>query len=456
MIKEKWELAKGLFRKVPYFLGGLQSEEKKVTYDRLSCGAKLITRRVPGMPNAETLVIVEHAGSGQEIHGNFIRGTAHYLEHICATYSKDFPNGSADEVMDRIGGRSNAATNVDCMKFTAWTPYQNWEKSIEVISAAVCRPDISAHPAAFERGIVRGEYLRNMSSVEKDILPHQLVPWAVDNPYFAPPIGVYRDLARLTEEAALRFHKTKFNAATTTVLFQESIPHDKVKAKFEQVFSLPVLAQPASYPEIVLVGGDIRQSKGADASGTRCALLFPECGKTPIDLLRMYAFRAVMFQKIFCSFRRETGAYDPGLSVVDYRPTSFFCADYCVEEKKVKVSLDAIGSTLTRIAQEGAPEELHQQRERLIRNNKNCVLNLSRKLEVVAEDERRYGKSLSSQEIHDMSLAISNEDIKKVAREILSHPYTFAAQGKLTHVPSPERVQKLLRMQVPPARIEVR
>jgi zinc protease len=81
-----------------------------VRVERLDNGVKVAVRTRRDL-NSVTVSVWVRAGASYEKEEN--RGVAHFLEHMIFNGSQNLPPGSADLLVESVGGEINAATSYD-------------------------------------------------------------------------------------------------------------------------------------------------------------------------------------------------------------------------------------------------------------------------------------------------------------------------------------------------------
>jgi zinc protease len=213
------------------------------------------------LPNGVVLVVQEHRASQVVAIQLWMRvggrdeaadelGLSHCLEHMLFKGTPTRPPGSIDQMIEGVGGQSNAFTSYDFTHFDVLLPAGEAAAGIELLA------DIAVN-ASFDQGELDRErlvILDEMRLVEDDpdrFLSRRLSELAyVPTPYGRPVLGTPKLIRDLTRERLARYYKKRYVPKNMTLVVVGAIDPATIQRLAAESFGrLPSRpAQRASMP----------------------------------------------------------------------------------------------------------------------------------------------------------------------------------------------------------------
>ena len=148
-------------------------------------------------------------------------GIAHLFEHLMFKATKNLAEGEFDQVMERHGAQTNAATWVD------WTYYRQKLPAGADTLDLVCRLEadrmenmlLNSHQLESEREVVVNERLLRVDNDPDGRLYERLYALAFgdDHPYGWPTIGWMEDIRAISLEDCLEFYRLFYAPSNATI-----------------------------------------------------------------------------------------------------------------------------------------------------------------------------------------------------------------------------------------------
>lgn len=431
------------------FYGVVLPDEKKVQGSYLSCGAKLVTRRTPGMPFVDVRIHINGAGSGEEHEAGYPGGTAHLYEHIACLHTASYAPGEGRQIVERLGGTPNAMTRPDSMCFSLRIPKEHFQEGLHVTVECVTRPVFAEPVIEIERQTVLSEWLKAHMKDQFHSLAEAATQAAFGNDrYSFSPLGNQESIQSIRKEDMERFFKETFTGANTTILVQGDVKHTKLASYLEEEFHLPK-GQPVAVERSAFVGGDLRLPQ--DVPGIRSIVLTHEPDHRDIKGQTVQnALIYVMGKKIHQGVRARGLSYGVDIVTSQVPQTPFTWFGFDAFPWNTAAGLGCIGDVLETMAEKGDPaglESFHRAIKASWQANKFSAV---RPIDIMLGEELYLGSIQHPKAFAQRSLAVTNEDIRAAAGEMLSRPYVYAAGGVVESLPDPEQVRKMLRMKKTP------
>lgn len=186
-----------------------------VEHFSLSNGLKVVVMPNDRIPVVTHLLMVR-AGGADDPYGK--SGLAHYLEHLMFSGTKNFPEGTYERAIARIGGEQNAFTTRDYTLYYATVPKQHLPMVMTMEADRLANLEMGETQTARELKIITEE--RNMR-----VDTNASAQWAeqldaltfLNHPYHQPLIGWAEDMATFTAADAQGFF-TRYYRSSNMVL----------------------------------------------------------------------------------------------------------------------------------------------------------------------------------------------------------------------------------------------
>ncbi|MES2984257.1 MAG: pitrilysin family protein [Pseudomonadota bacterium] len=183
---------------------------------QLSNGLQVVVMPNPRIPVVTHMLVVK-AGGADDAYGK--SGVAHYMEHLMFAGTKDYPEGTYDRAIARVGGVQNASTNRDYTLFYATVPKEHLRTVMAMEVDRLRNIDFDTAKAARELKIITEE--RNMR-VENN----PAAQWVeqlnaltfLNHPYHQPVIGWAEDMATFTAADARAYYEAHYRPGNMILL----------------------------------------------------------------------------------------------------------------------------------------------------------------------------------------------------------------------------------------------
>ncbi|MFZ4540676.1 MAG: M16 family metallopeptidase [Rickettsiales bacterium] len=182
----------------------------------LSNGLTVVVMPNDRIPLVSHLLVVK-AGSADDPQGK--SGLAHYLEHLMFTGTKNFPEGTYDRSVNRVGGAQNASTSSDRTMYYATVPKDQLPMVMTMEADRLANLSFDTERAARELKIITEE--RNMrvdSSAASQWREQMDAITFLNHPYHQPVIGWAEDMATFTAEDARAFFERYYRPSNMVLI----------------------------------------------------------------------------------------------------------------------------------------------------------------------------------------------------------------------------------------------
>jgi zinc protease len=205
------------------------------------------------LPNGVTLIAQEHRASDVVALQLWMRvggrdespdelGLSHYLEHMLFKGTPTRPPGAIDDLIEGLGGTSNAFTSYDYTHYDVVLPAGQVRAGLELLADIGVNASFPANELEREKKVVFEE----MSLVEDDpekYLGRRLNELAyAPHPYGRPILGTRELIQPLTRERLERYYKKRYVAPSMVLVVVGAVSPREVQALAEVTFGrLPAI-----------------------------------------------------------------------------------------------------------------------------------------------------------------------------------------------------------------------
>ena len=402
-------------------------------------GLRVITEALPSVRSAALGI---WAGVGSRDEGPQHAGATHYLEHLLF---KGTSRRSALEIsaaMDAVGGELNAFTAKENTCYYARVLDADLPLAIDVLSDMVTGSLIEPKDVDAERGVILEEIAMN----EDD--PADLVHEAFsaqlfgDTPLGRPILGTVDSINEISRDRIAEHYRARYTPDALVVAAAGNLSHEGVVSLVQAAFG-PVLAESAASPLGPRLGGT--EADSAVGTGVRLlsrpveqANLVLGCAGLARNDSRRFALGVLnaalgggMSSRLFQEVREKRGlAY----SVYSFSSQHADCGQWgvyagCLPAKADEV-LAICQDEIAKVIEGGLTEE------ELARGKGQLRGSIVLGLEDPSSRMSRLGKSelvYPALELVDQILAeieaVTHDDVKSVAAEVLGQPKALAVVG---------------------------
>lgn len=206
------------------------------------------------MPNdrvpAVTHILFVKAGGADDPYGK--SGLAHFLEHLMFVGTKNYPEGTYDRAISRVGGEQNAYTTRDFTAFFATVPKDELKHVMAMEADRLMNLQINEHYAKRELDVITEERNTRVENSAADLLSEQIDALTfLNHPYGRPLIGWAEDMKTFTAADAANFFKRYYRASNMLLVVAGDVkPSDVRRMALDYYGALPAgLAPQRIWPQ---------------------------------------------------------------------------------------------------------------------------------------------------------------------------------------------------------------
>ena len=409
-------------------------------------GLRIITEQVPGVRSVAFGVWV-NVGSRDETAAQM--GSAHYLEHLLF---KGTSRRSALEIsseIEAVGGDLNAFTSKENTCYYARVLDQDLPLAIDVVCDVVTDALIRSEDVEAERGVILEEIA--MHDDDPSDIVHDVFAEAMfgDTPLGRPILGTAETIGAISRRTIHSFYRRRYRPESMVVAAAGSLDHDTVVRMVRRAFA-PVLDQDVDVAAPRTPRRQHRPEAGAKVTrrATEQAHLVLGVPGITRDDPRRYALSVLstslgggMSSRLFQEVREKRGlAYSVYSYAQGFSDDGVFGVYAGCLPSKVNTVLDVCLEQLEDVAAHGLTDDeirrgKGQMRGATVLGQEDPGARMSR----IAKSELHADPLLSIDDLLARIDAVNGDDVRTVARDLLSAPRTLAVIGPFdeTHTFAP-------------------
>jgi predicted Zn-dependent peptidase len=401
-------------------------------------GLRVVTESLPAVRSVALGIWV---GVGSRDEDLSHAGATHYLEHLLFKGTSKRTALEISAEMDTAGGEMNAFTAKEYTCYYARVLDADLPLAVDVLSDMVTSSLIAPKDVDAERNVVLEEIAMNEDDPSDTVHEAFTAKLFGDTPLGRPILGTTDSINAITRDQIFEHYQARYTPEHLVVAAAGNLDHDTVVELVRQAFG-PALAQPAE-PAAPRLGGDHPgQPSGAGTTlvsrGIEQANLVLGCPALARTDERRFAlgvlnaaFGGGMSSRLFQEVREKRGLAYSVYSFSGQHADTGVWGIYvgCLPSKADEV-LAICTDEISRLVEGGLTDAELTRGKGQVRGS--IVLSLedpSSRMSRLGKSELVYPRLEPVDEVLAAIDAVSHDDIRGIATEILTRPKTLAVVG---------------------------
>jgi predicted Zn-dependent peptidase len=415
-------------------------DDAAVTREVLPGGLRVVTESLPTVRSAAFGI---WAGVGSRDEGPEHEGATHYLEHLLF---KGTPRRTALEIsaaMDAVGGELNAFTGKEYTCYYARVLDTDLPLAIDVLSDMVTSSLIEPKDVDAERGVILEEIAMNDDDPSDTVHEAFSAQLFGDTPLGRPILGTVESINAITREQIAEHYAAKYTPPDLVVAVAGNVVHAEVVEHVRRAFGDVLARDTGAAPSPPRLPGPVPTTPAGTGvrlvpRGIEQANLVLGCaGLSRTDGQRFAlgvlnaALGGGMSSRLFQEIREKRGLAYSVYSFASQHSDSGMWATYigCLPAKADEV-LAICQEEIAKVISGGLTDaELDRGKGQL---RGSLVLGLeepSSRMSRIGKSELVYPRLEPVDEILTAIEAVSHDDVRRVAAEVLAQPKVLAVVG---------------------------
>ncbi|MFF3560330.1 M16 family metallopeptidase [Streptomyces sp. NPDC002574] len=404
-------------------------------------GLRVVTETLPTVRSA-TFGIWAAVGSRDETPA--LNGATHYLEHLLF---KGTARRSALEIssaIDAVGGEMNAFTAKEYTCYYARVLDTDLPLAIDVVADMLTGSLIRQEDIDAERGVVLEEIA--MTEDDPGDQVHDLFATALlgDSPLGRPVLGTVETINALTRDQVHRFYRKHYDPTRLVVAAAGNIDHDAVVRQVRRAFEdAGALRDPEAVPRPPRGGSKTLRSQGRvevlERRTEQAHVVLGMPGLSRHDDRRWAmgvlntALGGGMSSRLFQEVREKRGlAYSVYSYTSSFADSGLFGVYAGCQPRRVPEVLKICREELHKVAENGLDDE--ELRRAVGQFSGSTVLSLEDTgalMNRIGKSELCWGEQMSVDATLERIAAVTPEEVRAVARDVLGQRPSLAVIGPL-------------------------
>ena len=391
------------------------------------------------MPGSRSVAFGIWVGVGSRDERPSLAGTSHFLEHLLFKGTARRDALEIAEVMDAVGGEMNAFTAKEYTCYYARVLDEDLPLAVDVVSDMVLGSLVRTEDVEAERQVVLEEIA--MHDDDPGDVVHDAFAAAVfgDSPLGRPVIGSVESISGLTRSAVAGYYRRRYAVPQMVVAAAGGVEHGRLVRLVRKAFGdrLTGDAAPAPLrrsgpppPSYSAVVSDERPSEQANVVLGTTGLRRDDPRRFALGVLNG-ALGGGMSSRLFQEVRERRGlAYSVYSYTAGHADTGLFGVYVGCSPSKVDDVLALVREELATVAERGLTDDEVRRSKGAMRGS--LVLGL----EDSGSRMSRLGKAalvhdelLSTEQVLARIAAVTPDDVREVARDVLTRPLALGALG---------------------------
>jgi predicted Zn-dependent peptidase len=281
-------------------------------------GCQVVTEVIPGARSVALGVMV---AAGSRFERDDQQGASHLLEHLLFRGSEAHDGREIADLLDRLGGDSNAYTDKEVMTAYVRTLPERTTEALDLLTSVISSPTLDPGAVRSELAVVADEILARddePADIAGTVFEELCFP---GHPLGRDVLGTEATLRALDADAVRGYHAATYGTGRMAVLAVGAVDHDEIVSLADELVR-PRSADPAirSTPELPVAGVRVIEQAGGQAHvvlGTPFGPLEPRDRATLAILSHLLG--GGVSSRLFREVREERGlAYGVGTELSLY------------------------------------------------------------------------------------------------------------------------------------------
>ncbi|MCL6453437.1 MAG: insulinase family protein [Alicyclobacillus sp.] len=400
---------------------------------RLSNGIRVVGEEIPNLRSVSIGIWIA-TGSRYETPQN--NGISHFLEHMLFKGTERYSARELAEVFDGIGGQVNAFTSKEYTCFYAKVLDEHFDLALGTLADMFLHSTFASDEMDKEKRVVIEEihmYEDTPDELVMDVLAEHVYG---NHPLGYTILGLEDNLRRFSREQLQQHVREHYLPDSVVVSVAGNIPQARAVEAVERLFGVyrapsgamtPALVRPGFQPGIRIREKDIEQVHVCLASNGLAA------GDPDLYALVLLnnALGSSSSSRLFQEIREARGlAYSVFSFHTSYRDSGMFGIYVGTSPEQVGEVVRLVYSICADVAAHGlTAEELRKGKEQVKGSMMLSLESTSSRMSRLGKNELMLGREVPLDETLAGIQAVTEDDVRRVAQQLLTGPFAVAAVG---------------------------
>jgi len=374
------------------------------------------------------------AGARNE-NGKFPPGTAHLLEHLLLSGTKNMTKDQMHEAFALRGGKENAYTDYESVAVYASIPNEFLEEAVSIISDSIYRPLLSFKDFAKEKKIVLQEVRDGDDDINEQI-ELKFYNQMFHNRLSKGIAGNVSSVKKISHEHIINYHKTKMKNDRLALIIScnKSIDANRLANKYFSVDDKFVVPRKNNWG-VKKTGKQV--IKIDRLTQDKLYMTYPGIPPTVSDRykydLLLKVFSNGWTSRLFKKVREKQGlVYGIGSEMIKHLDANTFCIHASTGAKLADRVEHSVEEEIKRITQDAVEDNELETAKNLVKSTYYRMLDGPWGSSLMNLDKHIYKIPFAPEEYLDLIMSTTKEDILSAARTLFKEndKRTIIMRGK--------------------------
>lgn len=393
----------------------------------LANGVKVLTEKIPHVRSASIGVWVDVGSRDENEHQ---AGVTHFIEHLMFKGTQRRSAKDIAEELDAVGGQLNAFTTKEYTCYYARVLDEHLPLAVDLLGDMLFHSRFDEVDIDRERNVILEEI--KMYEDAPDELVHDIFAGTIwhSHPLGRPVIGSEQSVRNLARDDLLSFYRQFYSPRNIVVAAAGNIEHGQVMELLSGTFGR--LA--GGKKERRFVVPEPSKQVFCRTKETEQVHLCLGTPGLPMDHEKIYVFQLIntilgggLSSRLFQEIREQRGlVYSVFSYHSSYHDSGLFCVYAGLSRENVREALELIVKEIRNIQRHGvSPDELQRVKDQLKGNLLLSLESVSTRMSRLGKSQLYLGKITPPEEIVRRIMAVTNDDIMELTRNLLK-PENFS------------------------------
>jgi predicted Zn-dependent peptidase len=406
-----------------------------VAITTLPSGLTVLTER---MDRVETVSFGAYIGAGTRHETAAENGVAHFLEHMAFKGTATRSAVDIAEAVENVGGHINAYTSREQTAYYVKLLKEDLALGVDIIGDILCHSSFEPEELERERGVILQEIGQANDTPDDIVFDHFQSAAYPSQPMGRPVLGTEAIIRGMKRDALPGFMAAHYTPDNMVVAASGNLEHAQVVDLVAQHFADLPSAERHAPMAADYMGGEYREARDLDQAHIVLGFASPGYGEPDYypAMLLSTLLGGGMSSRLFQEIREKRGLVYSIYSFTSPANDGGLFGIYAgTGESEAAELMPVTLEELAKVQHEITAAELNRARAQLKAGLLMSLESTGSRCEQLARQWQIFGRVIPASETVQKIEAVTEADIRRVAKEIFRTKPTIATIGPIGQVP---------------------
>jgi predicted Zn-dependent peptidase len=401
----------------------------------LENGLTVLTER---MERVETVSFGAYIGAGTRHETAAENGVAHFLEHMAFKGTEKRSAIDIAEAVENVGGHINAYTSREQTAYYVKMLKEDLALGVDIIGDILCHSSFEPEELERERGVILQEIGQANDTPDDVVFDHFQSAAYPSQPMGRPVLGTEQIIRGMKREALPGFMRAHYTPENMVVAACGNLTHGQVVDLVAEHFADLKAAERAEPMPADYTGGEYREARELDQAHIVLGFDAPGYGEPDYypSMLLSTLLGGGMSSRLFQEIREKRGLVYSIYSFTSPAKDGGLFGIYAgTGESEAAELMPVTLEELAHVQEEVTAAELNRARAQLKAGLLMSLESTGSRCEQLARQWQIFGRIIPAAETVAKIEAVTQADVRAVAKKIFRNRPTLATIGPIGQVP---------------------